>query len=256
MAAEVSPGEATSYDKRSRMQEDMGTKLMNMLSVQNGNTVLDLGCGTGYLAKLLSDKVGPEGKVVAVDPDGERLKIAREKHFASNIEYIQADDQTFPSGQYDLVFANQVIHWIPDQKAVLKRVYDNLRPGGQFAFTTDVDNSRDQPGDEYLLMNKLLGPGVFQDVISSRMNFLSIEEYNTMSVNCGYSGISSETDTQTHEWKTLDDVIETAHGWLQGAIDFSKLDKHVIQEVRKECEEKDGPALRMFRTYLYIILIK
>ena len=39
-------------------------------------------------------------QVVAVDPDGESLKIARENHSASNIEYIQADDQTFPPGPY------------------------------------------------------------------------------------------------------------------------------------------------------------
>ena len=42
--------------------------------------------------KALSDKVGPQGKVVAVDPDGQRLKIARE-------QYIQAGDKTFPSGK-------------------------------------------------------------------------------------------------------------------------------------------------------------
>ena len=52
--------------------------------LEKGATVLDLGCGTGYLTKVLSERVGPEGKVVAVDPDGERLKIARENHSASN----------------------------------------------------------------------------------------------------------------------------------------------------------------------------
>ena len=122
----VSEGEAASYAKTSGVQQDIGTKLLEMVTIDKGATVLDLGCGTGYLTKVLSERVGPEGKVVAVDPDGERLKIARENHSASNIEYIQADDQTFPPGRYDLVFANQAIHWIPDQKAALKRVYDNL----------------------------------------------------------------------------------------------------------------------------------
>ena len=76
--------------------------------MKKGATVLDLGCGTGYLTKVLSEQVGPEGKVVAVDSDGERLKIAWEKHSADNIEYIQADDNTFPPGQYDLVFSTIV----------------------------------------------------------------------------------------------------------------------------------------------------
>ena len=56
------------------------TRMIDMLTLEKGITVLDLGCGTGYLTKVLLDKVGPEGKVVAVDPDGERLKIAREKY--------------------------------------------------------------------------------------------------------------------------------------------------------------------------------
>ena len=78
-------------------------KLIKMTSLKKGNTVLDLGRGTGYLTKLLSEKLGPEGKVVIVDPDGERLKIAREKHCASNmIEYIQADNQTFPHLEVNL----------------------------------------------------------------------------------------------------------------------------------------------------------
>ena len=51
--------------------------MIDMLNVEKGAIVLDLGCGTGYLTKALSERVGPEGKVVAVDPDGERLKIAK-----------------------------------------------------------------------------------------------------------------------------------------------------------------------------------
>ena len=73
---------------------------------------------------------------MAVDPDGERLKIAREKYSAQNIEYIQADDKIFAPGHYDLVFASQVIHWISDKKALMKQLYQNLRPGDHFAFTT------------------------------------------------------------------------------------------------------------------------
>ena len=106
------------------------------VSIEKGATVLDLGCGTGYLTKVLSEQVGPEGKMVAVDPDGERLKIAREKYSSQNTEYIQADDKTFPSGQYNIIFCNIVIHWIRDKKAAMKGIHKNLCPGGCFAFTT------------------------------------------------------------------------------------------------------------------------
>ena len=252
----VSEGEAASYAKTSGVQQDIGTKLMEMVTIDKGATVLDLGCGTGYLTKVLSERVGPEGKVVAVDPDGERLKIAREKYSASNIEYIQADDQTFPPGKYDLVFANQSIHWIPDQRAALKRVYDNLKPGSHFIFSTVVAKSFEEREEEYQLTDKLLGPGVCDKIVSSAMNFLSAEEYKALKSECGYLKIETETDTQQHEFKTLDDVIDTAKGWLQGAMDFSNIDEDVMKRIREECEQKDGPALTMSRTYLYVVLTK
>ena len=244
---------AASYEKRSGVQHAMGVKLMDMVALEKGSTVLDLGCGTGHLTKVLSERVGPEGKVVAVDPDGERLKIAREQYSASNIEYVQADDKTFPTGQYDFIYANQVIHWIPDQEAVLKRIHDNLQPGGHFAFTTDIDDSS---GAEYRLMDRLIGPGVFHKIMNDCMKFLTADEYKRLASACGYSQMSTETDTQQHEWKTIDEVIDTAHGWLQGAVDLSKLDKNVVQQIREECEQRGGPALRMTRTYLFVILTK
>ena len=112
--------EAVSYERKSEGQRGVGIELMDLISINifKGASILDLGCGTGYLAKVLSERVGPEGKVVAVDPDGDRLKIAREKYSASNIEYIQADDKTFPPGQYDIIFSNIVIHWISDKRAL------------------------------------------------------------------------------------------------------------------------------------------
>lgn len=59
-------------------QYHQGKKLIAKIPVGAGDKVLDLGCGTGNLAVVLSELVGPEGKVVAVDPDEERIKIAKE----------------------------------------------------------------------------------------------------------------------------------------------------------------------------------
>ena len=107
MSASLSFSQAASYDLESTSQRDAGLAMIDRLDIQKGSIILDLGCGTGALTKVLAEKVGAEGKVVAVDPDGERLKVAREKYSASNIEYIQVNDKTFPATRlYDLVFCN------------------------------------------------------------------------------------------------------------------------------------------------------
>lgn len=47
-------------------QREDGLELIELLSVGDGNKVLDLGCGRGHLTKVLSDRVGPEGKVIGM----------------------------------------------------------------------------------------------------------------------------------------------------------------------------------------------
>ena len=249
-------GQAASYERRSEIQQNIGIKLIGKLNIDRGSTVLDLGCGTGYLTKLLSDKVGPEGKVVAVDPDSERLKIAREKYAANNIDYIQADADTFPVANYNLIYCNQAIHWFSDIKGALKRVFDNLSPGGQFAFTTAYNIESSTKVEEYKLMDRIFGPDIYNKIVVSRLTFLREEEYKILAVDCGFSQVIMDTDTQMHEWETIDDVIDALHGWWQGILDISNTNDKIFQEIKKECEEKGGPALKMYRTYLYVILTK
>ena len=100
----ASASQASSYERGNDIQRLEGIHMIENLGTKKGSTILDLGCGTGGLTRELAQLVGAEGKVVGVDRDEERLKIAREKYSYSNIEFLKADDKTFPTGQYDIVF--------------------------------------------------------------------------------------------------------------------------------------------------------
>jgi ubiquinone/menaquinone biosynthesis C-methylase UbiE len=49
------------------IQKQAGLKLISQISIKEGSKILDLGCGTGYLASVLGERVGPQGKVIGVD---------------------------------------------------------------------------------------------------------------------------------------------------------------------------------------------
>ena len=55
--------EARTYDSNSTEQREDGFNLMDLLCLEEGSKVLDLGCGTGYLTKVLANRVGQSGKV-------------------------------------------------------------------------------------------------------------------------------------------------------------------------------------------------
>ena len=60
------------------VQKVDGKKLIKTeVCPQAGDTILDLGCGTGELSAYLAELVGPEGKVVVVDPDKERILLGQ-----------------------------------------------------------------------------------------------------------------------------------------------------------------------------------
>ena len=127
---------AKEYDTHSSFQKADGLEMIKFLVPKKGEKILDLGCGTGYLSKVLADLVEPEGQVVAIDPDTERLKVARDKYTASNLQYLEGSSENIPGeeGEYDIVFSNFVIHWIEDKDTLFKNVARSLKTGGKFAF--------------------------------------------------------------------------------------------------------------------------
>ena len=212
-----------------------------MLNVEKDATVLDLGCGTGYLTKVLSERVGPEGKVVAVDPDGERLKIAREEHSASNIEYIQADDKTFPPGQYDVIFCNTVIHWISDKEALMKQVHQNLRPGGRFAFTT-TNGVLSVPEIGKKVFDNLVGPDFLDWMLNEKAVHLESSEFKSLATDAGFRLTSTTVLPNYLRWNNLDEYIDAVYGWFQGEFDPTEFDQEKFREIKKEYG--NGPVIQ------------
>ena len=234
--------QALSYEQHNNVQQGLGIKMIEKLQFGKGMRVLDLGCGTGNLTKVLSEKVGPEGRIVAVDPDKERLQIARENYSASNIEYIEADDKTFPEGQYDLVFANAVIHWIQDKRALFEKVYKNLKVGGQFAFVTFDGVPKVNHKVVRRLFEELVSPDFFQDLFSTKFLCLRASEYEHLALSLGFTEVSAETVEHCDKWKNIDDCVDKWYSGLhKGAFNPGAFDEERLKQIKEE--HGDGPII-------------
>ena len=114
------------YAEHGRFVSDLGAPVVDLLDPQAGERVLDIGCGDGALTERLR-RAGCQ--VVAIDTSPEQVWAALERGFDARI--IDATELTFDQ-EFDAVFSNAALHWIPDVDRVIARVYAALRPGGRF----------------------------------------------------------------------------------------------------------------------------
>ena len=78
--------------------------------------------------------------MVAIDPDVERLSLAKKMYTADNLEYYEGKAEDIPGTDYDIVFSNYVLHWCMDKDLVFQQVSKCLKKGGKFAFTLILKN--------------------------------------------------------------------------------------------------------------------
>jgi ubiquinone/menaquinone biosynthesis C-methylase UbiE len=135
--AHDSPRLAETYDRLSDSQLESGKRLVERLALEPGARVLDIGCGTGRLARWIAERVGPDGSVTGIDPLEERIAIARSHGGAVRFEVGQAEDLgAFADASFDAVSMSAVFHWVVDKAKALAEVRRVLRPGGRLGVTT------------------------------------------------------------------------------------------------------------------------
>ena len=125
---------AATYDTCNRFSERIRPTAIERLELKPGDTVLDLGCGTGLSFELLQREVGPEGRIIGVELSPEMMAVAREKverNGWSNVTLIEGDAlKVAIPGPLDSVLAFFVPEILISPPAV-ERALDAIRPGGR-----------------------------------------------------------------------------------------------------------------------------
>ncbi len=135
--AHDNPRLAETYDRLSDSQLESGKRLGERMGLGAGDRVLDVGCGTGRLARWIAERVAPGGSVVGIDPLVERIAIARARSAGISFEVGQAEDlSAFADESFDAVCMSAVFHWVSDRPRALAEARRVLRPGGRVGVTT------------------------------------------------------------------------------------------------------------------------
>jgi len=110
-------------------------KAVERLGLKHGDTVLEVGCGTGRNLALLREAVGTDGVVIGVDASGGMLAQARQlvrRHGWKNVRLIQRDAAGLDlEDQVDAVFFSLSYSVLHDRATVLQKAWEALRPGGR-----------------------------------------------------------------------------------------------------------------------------
>lgn len=114
------------YARNARFVSDLGAGVFQLLAPQPGERVLDLGCGDGALTEKL---VAAGCRVIAIDSSAEQIGAAR----ARGLDARRGSAETLPfKAEFDAVFSNAALHWIPNAGAVIASVHRALKRGGRF----------------------------------------------------------------------------------------------------------------------------
>ncbi|MDG6078263.1 class I SAM-dependent methyltransferase [Erythrobacter litoralis] len=131
--------------------------VMELAKIEPGMTVADIGAGNGYYTVRLSERVGPDGRVLAQDIDREALdrlarRVERERLENISIRGGSEGDPKLPPDSFDRIFMVHMYHEIAQPYEFLWRMWPALRDGGQVV-VVDIDRPTDQHGIDPLLLS-------------------------------------------------------------------------------------------------------
>ena len=126
MAIDKQDWNPDAYARHARFVSDLGMPVVELLKPRPGERILDLGCGDGALTVRLAE-LGCE--VVGIDASEDMITAARELGLDARV--MDAARLCFDR-EFDAVFSNAALHWVPAADAVVAGVQAALKPGGRF----------------------------------------------------------------------------------------------------------------------------
>ncbi|MGP3952190.1 class I SAM-dependent methyltransferase [Streptomyces sp. 7N604] len=135
--------------------------LVALSGARPGDRVLDVGCGPGYLTRLVAAAVAPDGSTVGIDPSPTVIEYARRKNRNAHCSFALGTAEALDArdGSFDVVVSSLMLHHLPAklQPTALGEMFRVLRPGGRL-LVADFRPPRSRIGRH--LVGALAGPAM------------------------------------------------------------------------------------------------
>ncbi|HZS87088.1 MAG TPA: methyltransferase domain-containing protein [Chloroflexota bacterium] len=232
------------HDERSKPFFD----LMALVHHQREMRVVDLGCGTGELTRLLHLHLQAR-ETLGVDTS-EAMLTKSSVHASASLRFMRGDLATFHDDRpYDLVFSNAALQWVDDHPAVLERLAGLLGPNGQLA--VQVPANHDHPS--HVVATEVASEPPFNLALGGyvrRSPVLTPVDYAGLLHRLGFREQHVRLQVYVHYLNARDDVIE----WVRGTLltDYeSRLPADLFAQFLERYRQKLLPLLDDATPYFY-----
>lgn len=123
--------DAADYARNSQGQYGWALDNLGKLKLTGYETVLDVGCGDGKITVEIARRV-PHGHVVGIDQSADMVALAAQNFELPNVRFRVLDAQALDfNEEFDAIFSNSAIHWMPAPAAAIRGITRALKPGGR-----------------------------------------------------------------------------------------------------------------------------
>ena len=212
-------------------------RIIEAAGVSQGDRVLEVGCGTGVLAREAIKRVGPDGSVTGLDLSESMLGVAR--GICPDVDFRQGNAMDLPFGDnsFDVAIASFMLMFVPDPVVAVSDMWRVLKPDGRLVIT--VWQALDQ-NPVYAGLVEIVRQRISEAAGSSLAWPFALGEGGKLTDICRSAGVA-DVDISVHDGRakfpSLDGFVRTE---IQAWVLADSVDEEGLDAVVRDSQEKFG----------------
>jgi len=243
------------YDKKHDFVFKYGEYLVQLLTPQEGERILDVGCGTGHLTNLIA---ASGAMVTGMDNSIDMIAKARNEYPHLPFRLASVTDFNF-NEPFDALFSNAVLHWVTDKEQAIQCMYNNLKPGGRLVL--EMGGKGNVEKIVQALKKALMDHGYRQNATREIWYYPSLSEYTGLLEKQGFrvtyaTHYNRETELKDSQQGIRDWVQMFGGAYFEGVEEKAK--NAILDEVQEALRHTHFRNQKWFADYkrLRVVAIK